>query len=318
MADLALPVLVSRVLGALTAELERETGDGVAPLAVWSNVLRCIDGGITEPELAPRARISKRLAISAVTSGARHGWLTATGDKRGKRDVALTSAGETSHAAWTARLYDLDEQWSGSALRTALEGLVSQLPFELAWYPATYGGADPSVVGGSFVRPKPGSDEPAHGVDWRPVRRADGDTVSDVPLTALLSQTLDALAIDYEARPAWPLSSTTLVVRHLRPTPSPLADVPGDHGITGQGKSLLERHGIATVTADPDQPRRKLVQLTELGEKVRSHHDAFVADVEERWRDRYGAAVVDALRDALEAHPAAFDAALPDHVVAPL
>lgn len=258
---LGLPVLVSRVLAGLAAEVD-DGGGGSCSLPVWSNVVRVVGDGTSERDLAVDARISRRLAVSAVTGAARRGWVTAA-KAAGGRQVGLTPAGRA---------------------------------------------------------PKPDEGLPGHGQDWRPVRRAGGgtDTVSWVPLTALLSQCLVAFAIDYEGRPAWPLASTTLVVRHLGVAPMPLADAPADHGITGNGKSLLERHGIAVVEADPSSPRRKLVRLTPLGEKVRSHHDRFVGEVEAGWRDRFEAEVVDGFRRALEATPGASDPTWPDHVVAPL
>lgn len=196
---LGLPVLVSRVLAGLAAEVD-DGGGGSCSLPVWSNVVRVVGDGTSERDLAVDARISRRLAVSAVTGAARRGWVTAA-KAAGGRQVGLTPAGRA---------------------------------------------------------PKPDEGLPGHGQDWRPVRRAGGgtDTVSWVPLTALLSQCLVAFAIDYEGRPAWPLASTTLVVRHLGVAPMPLADAPADHGITGNGKSLLERHGIAVVEADPSSPRR--------------------------------------------------------------
>src|SRR5262249_30049856 len=129
--------------------------------------------------------------------------------------------------------------------------------------------------------------------------------------TALLSQALVAFAIDYEARSMWPLASTTLVVRHLTAEPEPLKDVPGDHGITGNGKSLLERHRVALVTRDRADPRRRLVQLTPRGQRIQSQHPPLVAEIEQSWRARYGDRAVDALRAALEALKWASDAALP-------
>jgi DNA-binding MarR family transcriptional regulator len=315
---LALPVLLSRVLGGCTAELEStdDAGD-VSSIAVWSNVLRGVGDGRSERDLATETRISTRLAVAAVTGAARRGWVEAAPGKR-VRDVNLTDAGRRSCEVWSERLAAHDERWAGSPLRTSLEALVAQLPLELPHFPATYGTADPSAVGGSFVAPRPGDGIPGHGQDWRPVLRGEGDTVSAVPLTGLLSQALVAFSIDYEARPMWPLASTTLVVRHLTAKPMPLADAPADHGITGNGKSLLERHNIAVVTKDPDNAKRKLVQLTELGERIRSHHDQFVADCETAWRERYGERVVADVRSALEARPSAANASLPDHVVAPL
>jgi hypothetical protein len=316
---LALPVLLSRVLGGVTVELQQplEPGVRMASLAVWSNVLRCVRDGGSERDLPAEARISKRLAVSAVTGAARRGWLTSTPGARG-RDLRLTEPGRVSTEVWQVRLRAFDEQWSDAPLRRWLETLVGQLPLELPYFPASYGTADPSAIGGSFVAARPDLDLPAHGQDWRPVYRRDGDTVSMVPLTGLLSQALVAFAVDYEARPAWPLASTTLVVCHLRPEPMPLAEVPGEHGIAGNGKSLLERHGVAVVTGDPENPSRRLVQLTTHGESIRSGHDRAVSACETAWRARFGDDVVVGLRRALEVHPLASDETLPDHVVAPL
>jgi hypothetical protein len=317
--DLALAVLLSRVLGGLTADLRQpsDPANSVASLAVWSNVLRCVGDGCSERGLAQEARISKRLATSAVTGAARRGWLTASPGTAG-RELRLTNVGRTSTDVWQERLSALDAEWSHSSLRTALESLVAQFPVELPYFPASYGAADPSAIGGSFVPASPDHDVPAHGRDWRPVVRGDGDTVSAVPLTGLLSQALVAFAIEYEARPRWPLASTTLVVQHLRAEPTPLADVPGDHGIAGNGKSLLERHGVAVVTTDPTNPKRRLVQLTPRGDAIRRNHVHALAECEAAWRERFDDDVVADLRTALSASRWASNSTLPDHLVAPL
>lgn len=316
---LGLPVLLSRVLGALTSEVEGDAAArGISPLAVWSNVLRVVDDGTSERDLAPAARISKRLAVAGVTGAVRRGWVEAAKGDRG-RQVRLTDAGRRSAAAWPDRLQDLDARLASADLRAATSELVRRLPLELPWFPASYGTADPSAVGGSFRPGDPVAGVPPHGQDWKPVLRdrTDGG-VDGLPVTALLSQALVAFTIDYEATPMWPLSSTTLVVRHLRPEPMPMDDAPPGHGITGQGKSLLERHGIARALPDPADSRRKLVQLTERGAVIRGRHDDCVAAVEATWTSRYGTVTVTRLRGALEDHPAAVDPRWPDAIVAPL
>jgi DNA-binding MarR family transcriptional regulator len=322
-------VLLSRALGHLTARLEAIDGAGadLPSLAVWSNVLRCVaeagPEGMNERALAPAARISSRLATAAVTGAVRRGWLSVRPgtETRNRRQVELTHAGRVAADVWPARLTGLDAEWRGSPMRTVLEELVAQLPFELPHFPASYGSADPSAVGGSFVPPSSADGVPAHGQDWTPVGRADGDTVSSLPLTALLSQALMAFTIDYESRFPWPLASTTTVLCHLDAQPRPLADVPevrGHHGIKGNGKTLLERHLIAVVTRDPADTRRKLVALTDRGVLVMQHHPTRLEAVESMWRGRYGDAVVTHLRDALGPLASAASPAMPDHVLAPL
>jgi hypothetical protein len=322
---LGLPVLLSRVLGGMVRDLERDRDPlRVASLAVWANVLRPLadaGGSSCERDIVEPARISKRLAVAGVTGAARRGWLT-TGPTPGRgagRSIELTARGWSSDERWRARLAQLDDERRDGPLGTAVADLVGRLPLEHPWYPASYGTADPSAVGGSFVRGVPKEGIPPHGQDWRPVRRSGGPaSVVGVPVTALLSQALVAFSIDYEARPMWPLASTTLVVQHLRPEPVALDHVPGDHGVAGNGKSLLERHGIAVVTGGTGRTAAKLVHLTPYGEQIRSHHAPYVAAVEDAWRARFGADVVDRLRTTLEGEPAAADASLPDHVVAPL
>src|SRR5205823_2236705 len=149
-----------------------------------------------------------------VTGSARRGSLTAVAGARG-RTIRLTDVGRNSVRVWSERLTALDAQWSDSDLRRSREALVGQLPLELPYFPATYGAADLSAVGGRFIPARPQLGLPPHGQDWRPVLRADGDTVSGVPVTGLLSQALLAFAIHYEARPAWALASTALIVCHL-------------------------------------------------------------------------------------------------------
>lgn len=310
-----MPVLLSRVIGGITRGLEGGA-TSVSSLAVHSNVLRCVGQGTTDRQLATDARISRRLAIAAVTGANRRGWITAGGGRR-ERGVALTATGHGSVEAWDARLRAFDATATAAKLRDVAAPIVSRLPLELPWYPASYGTADPSVTGGAFVGGSSDGRVPPHGQDWTPVHRVDGDTVSGIPATALLSQLLVALAMAYEARPMWPLSSTALVVVHLRDEPTPLDEVPGAHGITGNGKSLLERHGVCVVTPDPANPRRKLVRLTGRGSAISSAHRRALAEVEAAWRDRHGAAVDD-LRAVLERHPAASDDTLPDHVTATL
>jgi hypothetical protein len=226
--------------------------------------------------------------------------------------VSLTDAGRHSCNVWESRLSSVDEP---QPLRTALEGLVSQFALELPWYPASYGSADPSVVGGMWAGGDPTNGIPPHGQDWKPVLRGAGDTVSSVPLTALLSQALLMFAVDYEAHPMWPLSHTTLIVQHVPTDPWPLDELAFEHDITGNGKSILERHGVAVVTK---QAKRKLVALTPYGRQIRNHHEPYLADTEAQWRERYGDTAVDDLRAALGASPYASDESLPAHVVAPL
>lgn len=314
MSGVSLSAQLSHVLGHFTAELEDADGPS---LAVWSNVLRCVGDGIDEKDLAPAARISTRLATAAVTGSARRGWIKTEPDKGKNRRVMLAATGQAAAAEWPARLEAFDGNWRQSELRTALEELVGHFPFELPHFPASYGAADPSAIGGPYVQQQGKRVEgiPAHGQDWKPVRRVEGDTVSSLLTTALLSQALMAYTIDYEDRFPWPLANTATVLVHLSRDPRPLADVPGDHEITGAGKSLVERHLIAEVTKEGG---RQLVALTDRGEQVMHHHPKRLAAVEADWLDRFGEPLLTSLRAALAAVEETITRPYPDHVIAPL
>lgn len=113
------------------------------------------------------------------------------------------------------------------------------------------------------------------------------------------------------------MASTATVLRHLSTEPRPIDGLPVGYGIKGNGKSLLERHLIVSVTKDPGDARRKIVVLTDRGVAVMSHHPGRLEAVEAEWCRCHGDAVVTDLRAALgPAAEAAGDK--PDHVIASL
>lgn len=314
-----LPVLLSRVLGHLTEQVEESAGvgDGVPSLAVWSNLLRCVadagPGSLNEPVLPEAARISSRLATAAVTGSVRRGWITAEGSGKNRR-LELSDAGRAAAKTWPDQLAALDKEWKDTDLRAGLEDLVGRLELELPHFPASYGAADPSATGAPFVRPKKPPEGVVHGTDWKPVRRGEGDTVSSLPITALLSQALMAFTIDYENKFPWPLNSTLTTLTHVEAEPKPLDHVPSDHGIAGNGKSLLERHLIVEVTKEP-AGKGKLVALTDRGVQVKQHHPGRLESVETEWRERYGDEAVDRLAGALTPLATGEAASRPDHLM---
>ena len=316
---LSLPIALSRVLAHITADAEARAGVGaaMASLAVWSNVLRCVAAapGIDEKGLAAEARISKRLAVAAVTGAARRGWIETESAGGKNRRVTLAPAGEAAAASWPGVLSAVDEEWAGSPIRSALEELVPHFRFELPHYPASYGTADPSATGGCFMHNAPRKDDlPAHGVDWRPVAREGDGGVATLPITALLSQALMAFTIDYEDKFPWPLASTLNVLVHVADG-ALLSELPEGHGITAAGKSLLERHLIVDVEKLKGRDHR--VTPSFRGKQVLEHHPKRLATVEKEWDERYGA-VVEQLRAALEPIATGPAADYRDYLEAPL
>jgi len=262
---------------------------------------------LDERDLPEAARLSRRLAAAAVTQVRNAGWMTTQPAEGKRRMLWLTESGRNAAGVWPVRLAQVDEPWVGTPLRKALEKIVGQLPFELSHFPASYGPADPSAIGGPYMQnAKRTEGLPAHGTDWRPVPRGSGDTTSSLPMIALLSQALTAFTIDYEDHFPWPLASTMNVLVHLASTPTPLNNLPPAHGITGKGKSLLERHIMVSVTEEG-------AVLTDRGKLVLQHHPARLESTDMAWRGRYGEEAVDALHDALR-EPAAATVDSPPHV----
>ncbi|HEV7626667.1 MAG TPA: MarR family winged helix-turn-helix transcriptional regulator, partial [Streptomyces sp.] len=81
-------------------------------------------------------------------------------------------------------------------------------------------------------------------------------------------------------------------------------DVPALGGVSKEGVAsalgFLERHDLATTGPDPDAARTRVVRLTERGLRAQRRHHGLVREVEARWRDRFGAAEIDALRSGLQ------------------
>lgn len=99
-------------------------------------------------------------------------------------------------------------------------------------------------------------------------------------------------------RPAY-----AFAIRALAPEPLPLARLAELLGITKQAAAqtvdAMESEGFLTRRADPADGRRKLLELTELGHRVRSTALAASAELEAELEREHGAAAVRALREVL-------------------
>jgi hypothetical protein len=182
--------------------------------------------------------LSKRAVRSRVSLAARHGLVEELKASRGGGIVRLTLRGSDVAARWKALQQAAEERWqatvgthwSGKLLRASLEDLVAALPLEHPHYPASYGAADASITGGN-------------GEDWKAVPRVDGDTVSDLPLSALISESLVAFAMQYEEQSPVALSLSTDVIRRI-----PVGGRPRRELATSPGVSALIRHGFVRVS----------------------------------------------------------------------
>ena len=279
--------LVSRALLAVTRAYE-DTDPQAPNLPLLMVGLRTFDDPCDAKTAHTGARVSKRAMVvilkqlqkqGLVTSGDKKAKLTAHGSKERDRGVMALSVAEKKFAA----------------LRAPLVSLVDKFELELPHYWITYGTADPSVTGGRY---RPGDDGPPrlppHGADWQPVLRT-AKTAADLPLTALLGQALCNFAIDYECQGP-PLGWTIHGALAIDPKKgTPMAEVSPFAGLSGDGRSGLERHGVVKVGPKPDQ----VAKLTPRGQRVREVYAPHTAAVEDRWRVTYGDGAVTKLRAAL-------------------
>lgn len=300
-ADDALPLnaLLAGPIVELTATYG-EAGAGTAVLpspTLWFDFLRALpDDGIDPRAMPALVRTSKRVIYPHVNVATKAGWIA--GDTR---HIALTGDGRRARDTWLALPAQVEDGWP-DRLRDALARLVGQLRLELPHYPISYGSADPTITGGMFApyRKLP-PDIPQSGQDWSPVFREGGDTTAGLPLTALLSQTLVAFAIDYERQSVGDLHHVSVVLRRITDGGRDLGELPPACGISGNRKPILERHGAVTVALNTPTRGRKLVRLTPRGKELRDAYRPTAASIEAQWRRRYGDDTITALRTELEA-----------------
>jgi hypothetical protein len=284
-----LPSLLLTVLGGLErVYIDEGAGRFAIPsLDLWANLLRAVhEAGIDRRELPAILRLSKRAVRSRVSTTVRHGLVEELKVSRGQGIVRLTDRGSDVAARWKVLQQTAEERWRAAVgihwsgeLRASLEGLVTSLPLEHPHYPASYGVADASITGGN-------------GVDWLAVPRGDGDTVSDLPLSALVSEALVAFAMQYEEESPVALSLSTDVIRRIPAGGRPLREVDSSPGV-----SALIRHGFVRVCGTKG---REIACLTPRGLDVHRAYEQRIQAVETSWREKFGSDPVTALRCALE------------------
>lgn len=302
-----LPTLLGRAIGAFTLDYDQARGEHnpIPQLGSWANVLRVIDAqGTDQRQLVRRAVISRRAAEVVVTRLERLGRVAvekqAIEGRRGKTKlVRLTASGGAGAALAGARVDMVQADWrqrfGGDAvdqLRDALSAVVDRLPVELPHYPAGYGAGDPSVTGGDYVPEDPGPPRiPAHGQDWPVVLREPGSDTRQLPLPALLSQVLAAFAIDYERERFGSLPAASNFLRLVGDDGMTLGRARALGGVSGNGKTLHERH--RDVVVEPGRPRdmSRRVFLTPKGRRVRDAYPHLVREIEDQWRKQYAAAI---------------------------
>lgn len=136
------------------------------------------------------------------------------------------------------------------------------------------------------------------------------------PLSVLL---FVAFASDYEQHHMGPLS-IAMALRSAADGWVPVSDFPSEARVVGEGKSLLERHGIVDLGIDPSAPLAKghagnTVRPSARGRAIRDAYKPISGHVEVEWREAYGSELVDRLRTSLEELGSKLPPGLPDYVI---
>lgn len=280
---LPLTALLSQLITVINADFEQAgAGSNSMPsLAVWSNVLQHLDGEGTDlGALRTRSCLSKRALRVALGRLEKRGLLAVENDHRTKI-VRPTPEGMNARDSFKTLVESIEKRWSThTQLRKSLEQLVEQLELDHPHYPSQYGTADPTVTGGP-------------GQDWSAVSRSNRDNIAELPLSALVSQALMAFTIEYEQQNgplAWSANVLRFVGKGL-----PLDDLPPTRVSLG----TMERHGAIRITESVRGGRR--IVMTAGGRRLQERAGDVLVMIEESWRERFGAEVIDTLRASLEA-----------------
>ncbi len=132
-------------------------------------------------------------------------------------------------------------------------------------------------------------------------RRAVSAPATSAPdLSVLLAQVLLQFALDYEADARVSLTIAANTLRVLDETGVPIRELPRLTGVSKEGNSMalgfLARRECVVLEADPSARRGQRARLTPKGKASQEKYHRLLADTEERWRDRFGAANIARLR----------------------
>ncbi|HXL91875.1 MAG TPA: SAM-dependent methyltransferase [Streptosporangiaceae bacterium] len=338
-AGLALSALLSHALVAFTIEADNEAehlmphhtsdrgpgsaGDGPwqTSLAMYENCLRYLDEPRTVAELRNLARTGTNL-----DGMRRWGYVTIDGSAKARRGsggalrrpgpgaiLRLTAAGQRAREVWAPLPALIEDRWRErygaplvSTLRDVLDRVVGHLD-------PTLPDCLPILGHGMFSRL----------LDPPPAAPA-GRTL---PLHALMSRALLAIAVEYERESGLSLAISANVLRPLTAEGIRLRDLPHLSGISKEAVAMamgiLETRKLAVTVPDPaggrgtagvrgdGSPRWKTARLTPAGTAAQPACAEHLATCE-RWLEALDPAAAGAMRDVLTELPLAAPEPYPD------
>jgi DNA-binding MarR family transcriptional regulator len=286
-----LSTLLSQVLVAFTIEFDNEferrmphrtTNHGgtlyapwLVSLAMWSNCMQFIgEDGVRVGELEELAG-----AVTNLNGMVRWGYIVGGPEKI----VRATTAGRKAQEIWRPLFGEIEQRWEErfgedkiEQLRKSLRNLIAQFDFNLP-------DCLPILGYGLFSK-----------VSDRARRAPVG---SDPALSALLSQALLALALEFERESEISLAIGANVLRVLDEKGVRVRDIPVLTGVSKESIAMalgiLRKSGIAVV-------ERNVAKLTPKGREAQNAYRQLIGIIEERWQARFGKDTIRTLREVLE------------------
>ena len=320
--SLRLPALLSALLVAFTIEFDNEfehrmphrttrhgrtEGAGPRPwlvsMAMWVHVMRLVpEEGISARDLVRRSQLTpKSMKVLVKRVGRWWGYLELEPDPDGRVSppasewlVRPTKAGREAQRIWSLLTDEIEARWTDRFGKKAVGDLRAALV---------------DVVGRLDVDPP---DYPLGEPRLPPRQRTEGD--ARLPLTALLSKVLLALAIDFDDHSDLSLEIYTAGVGSRLPICANVLRLIGDNGVavaripelSGVDKMaidnwvrILDKCGYVEVATDPGR-RRRQARLTPKGVRARDAYFQWTESLEGRWPDGRSSAAVRRLRRAAE------------------
>ena len=227
-------------------------------LAMWTNGLRCIDGGgTTVSELRASAHANCNLGGLE-----RWGWIRVGPDRETRGDgygtqrgikahtlLQPTRAGVFARRVWPEVVGRVEEQWRarfGTTAIAALQAALGNSPGAMPWSP-------PEVHASDGFR--------THVVDAPPIDD------SDAPLVARLGRALTALTVEHERTSAVSLPLSAVVLEAIDANGVAVRDLPARTGISKEAVTMavnwLTKHGFAILA-------ERTLRLTDAGDSARA------------------------------------------------
>ncbi len=317
-AGLPLPALLSQALVAFTIEFDNEFehrlphrtkdrlvrggGPWLVSQAMWANFMRFVPpDGLPLHELAAQAQLTNLAGLE------RWGYVTVEPDpadrrprpRKGDMLVRPTPRGRGAQEVWRPLGALIEGRWAERFGREAVDGLRGSLDPILERAALALPAYLP-VLGYGLWTHLPPAPRQAAAVS----AAADPDMPGGPDISTPLARVLLRFALDAEPEAKLSMAIGSNLLRVVDDTGVPLRDLPRLTGVSKESiavaASFLGKRGLVQVGPDPAAGRVKVIRLTGDGARLRGRFEAAVGATEERWRTRFGADRVGALRASLE------------------